>query len=48
MRILLDECVNPRLRLPFPCDEVKTVPEMAWRSLTNVELMKQSAPYFDV
>ena len=48
MRILLDEGVNPRLRLAFPGDEVKTVPEIGWRSLTNGELMKEAAPHFDV
>jgi predicted nuclease of predicted toxin-antitoxin system len=30
MRILFDECVNPRLRLAFPGDVVKTVAEMNW------------------
>lgn len=48
MRILLDECVNPKLRLAFPGDEVKTVAEMEWRSLTNGRLMEAAAPYFDV
>jgi predicted nuclease of predicted toxin-antitoxin system len=48
MRILLDECVNPRLRLAFPGDAVKTVAEMGWRSLTNGWLMKEAAPHFDV
>jgi predicted nuclease of predicted toxin-antitoxin system len=48
MRILLDECVNPRLRLAFPGDEVKNVPEMGWRALTNGALMKEAASRFDV
>ena len=48
MRILLDECVNPRLRLAFPDDEVKTVAEMGWRALTNGALMKEAASRFDV
>lgn len=48
MRILLDECVNPRLRLAFPGDEVKTVVEMGWRSLTNGQLLNEEAPYFDI
>ncbi len=48
MRILLDECVNPRLRLAFPGDEVKTVVEMGWRSLTNGQLLNEAAPYFDI
>jgi hypothetical protein len=48
MRILLDECVNPRLRLAFPGDEVKTVAEMGWRALTNGALMMEAASRFDV
>ena len=48
MRILLDECVNPRLRLAFPGDAVRTVAEMGWRALTNGRLMETAAPDFDV
>lgn len=48
MRILLDECVNPRLRLAFPGDAVKTVAEMGWRSLTNGRLMEAAVLHFDV
>src|SRR5258708_4839736 len=48
MRILFDECVNPRLRLAFPGDEVKTFAEMGWRALTNGALMKKAASRFDV
>ena len=48
MRILLDECVNPRIRLAFPGDEVRTVAEMGWRALTNGALMKEAAPHFEV
>jgi len=48
MRILLDECVNPRLRLAFPGDEVKSMSEMGWRALTNGALMKAAASRFDV
>jgi predicted nuclease of predicted toxin-antitoxin system len=48
MRILLDECVNPRLRLAFPGDEVKTVAEMNWGSLTNGRLLKKAAFHFDI
>jgi len=47
MRILLDECVNPRLRLAFPGDEVKSVAEMGWRGLKNGALMKEAASCFD-
>jgi hypothetical protein len=48
MRILLDECVNPRLRLAFPGDEVRTVVEMEWRSLKNGSLLKEASARFDV
>jgi len=48
MRVLLDECVNPRLRLAFPEEEVKTVAEMGWRSLTNGRLLREAAGRFDV
>ena len=48
MRILLDECVNPRLRLAFPGDEVRTVGEMGWRSLTNGALMTEATGKFDM
>lgn len=37
MRILLDECVNLRLRLAFPGD-----------SVTNGRLMKEAVSLFDV
>jgi len=48
VRILLDECVNPRLRAAFPGDEVKTVAEMQWRSLTNGRLLQEAAVRFDI
>lgn len=48
MRILLDECVNPRLRLAFPGDTVKTVAEMGWQSFTNGQLMKEAAPHLEI
>ena len=36
MRILLDERVNPQLRLAFLVDEVKIVPHLDWRSHFDV------------
>ena len=39
MRILLDECVNPRVKAAFPSHEAKTVREMAWQGATNGELL---------
>jgi len=34
--------------LAFPGDEVRSVPEMGWRGLTNGALMKAAASLFDV
>ena len=48
MRILLDECVNPRLRLAFPDAEVKTVAEMGWRSFADGPLLREAASQFDL
>jgi len=39
MRILLDECVNPRVRMAFPNHEVRTVNEMGWRGASNGRLL---------
>ena len=39
MRILLDECVNPRVKTAFPGHEARTVIDMAWRGATNGELL---------
>ena len=48
MRILLDECVNPRVREAFPNHEVETVQSMGWAGITNGKLMALSQPRFDV
>jgi predicted nuclease of predicted toxin-antitoxin system len=39
MRILLDECVNPRVRVAFPNHEVRTVLDMGWRGASNGQLL---------
>jgi hypothetical protein len=39
-----DECVNPRLRLALPGDEVKSVSEMGWRAPKNGALIQEAAP----
>ncbi len=39
MRVLLDECVNPRLRTAFPHHDVKTVLEVGWGGITNRKLL---------
>lgn len=48
MRILLDECVNPRLRQAFPDDEVLTVAETKWRALPDAKLIAQAQGRCDV
>ncbi len=48
MRILLDECVNPRLKGSLREHEVKTVTEMRWQGLTNGELLDLAELRFDV
>ena len=40
MKILLDECVNRKLKSRLPGLEIYTVPEMNWRSLRNGNLMR--------
>ena len=48
MRVFLDECVNPRLRLAFPGSAVKTIAEMGWRSFTNGRLLREAAAKCDL
>ena len=48
MRILLDECVNPRVREAFPEHEVHTVRERGWGGLTNGELIDLAQQNFDI
>ena len=48
MRILLDECVNPRVREAFSEHDVKTVIEMGWGGITNGRLLALAQPGFDV
>jgi predicted nuclease of predicted toxin-antitoxin system len=48
MRILLDECVNPRVKDAFPNHEVQTVKEMGWGGITNGKLMALAQQSFDV
>ena len=48
MRILLDECVNPRLRDAFPGHEVITVAEANWRTMRDSELLSLASRLFDV
>ena len=39
MRILVDECLNPRIREAFVGHEVATVREMGWGGTTNGKLL---------
>ena len=48
MRILLDECVNPRLRQAFPGHEVLTAAEAKWRTLPDATLIAQAQGRCDV
>ncbi len=48
MRILLDECVDPRLKVAFPDDIVKTAFEMGWSGLQNGELLALAEGQFDI
>jgi predicted nuclease of predicted toxin-antitoxin system len=48
MRILLDECVNPRLSWAFTGHEVQTVVEMGWGGITNGKLLALAQQQFDV
>src|ERR1022692_1613618 len=48
MRVLLDECVNPRVKDAFPGHTVRTVKEMGWGGITNGKLMVLAQQSFDV
>jgi predicted nuclease of predicted toxin-antitoxin system len=48
VRILLDECVNPRLRQGFPGHQVLTVAEAKWRALPDAALIVQAQRRCDV
>jgi predicted nuclease of predicted toxin-antitoxin system len=48
VRILLDECVNPRLRQAFPDHEVLTVAQAKWRTLPDAELITRANGRCDV
>ncbi len=49
MRILLDECVNPRVKTGLPNHDTKTVIDMGWRGTTNGKLLTLAeANQFDI
>ena len=48
MRVLLDECVNPRVIEAFPNHEIQTVKSMGWAGIANGKLMALAQQSFDV
>lgn len=47
MRVLLDECVPRRLRKELREHEVRTAPEMGWKSIKNGSLLALASVSFD-
>jgi predicted nuclease of predicted toxin-antitoxin system len=48
MRILLDECVNPRLKEAFPGHDVRSTHEMGWNNSPDGKLLRLAQADFDV
>lgn len=48
MRILLDECINPRLQEAFPNHEVVTVAKAKWRTLPDAKILVHAQGQYDV
>jgi predicted nuclease of predicted toxin-antitoxin system len=48
VRILIDECVNPRVHEAFPEDEVVTAVTTAWRQIRDHRLVEAIQGKFDV
>ncbi len=48
MRVLLDECVNRRIREAFSAHTVTTVDEVSWRALPDHKLVAAAQGLFDV
>jgi len=48
VRILIDECVHPRVREAFPNHEVLTVADAEWRHLPARQLVALAQGRFDV
>jgi predicted nuclease of predicted toxin-antitoxin system len=47
MRIILDECVDPRVKRLFQGHEVSTVQEMGWERLTDSQILNKAQHNFD-
>jgi len=48
MRVLLDECINPRVKAAFRNHQVWTVAEKRWKGLKNGDLLALAEQEFDV
>ena len=48
MRILIDECLDWRLKREFPRHAASTVTDMGWGGLKNGALLSVAQPKFDV
>jgi len=48
MRVILDECVDPRVRRLFGGHEVSTVHEQGWDALEDGHLLDRAQREFDV
>ena len=48
MKLLLDECLDWRLRRDLPGHEVKTVQEMGWNGIKNGRLLELAQADFQV
>ena len=48
MRVLIDECVDPRVKLLFADHEAETVHEKGWDALEDGPLLKLAQEQFDV
>jgi hypothetical protein len=48
MRLIIDECVDPRVRLLFADHQVATVHERGWDALEDGPLLKIAQQEFDV
>ncbi len=48
MRILIDECVHPRVCEAFPSHNVVTVAEAGWRTLPDERIVARAQGNFDV
>jgi len=48
MKLLLDECLDWRLRRDLPGHEVRTVQEMGWSGIKNGRLLALADPEFQV